>query len=123
MSETSQYDRLLTIETPLGKDVLLVRTFNATEAISKIPGVRIIGTAKEKAGVLSFVMDGIHPHDAGTVLDQEGIAVRTGHHCAQPVMHRFGVPATTRASLAFYNTRDEIDALVAGIHKVKEIFA
>ncbi|MGE5325799.1 MAG: SufS family cysteine desulfurase [Deltaproteobacteria bacterium] len=95
----------------------------ATEAISKIPGVRIIGTASEKSGVISFVMDGIHPHDAGTVLDQEGIAVRTGHHCAQPVMQRFGVPATTRASLAFYNTREEIDALVVGIHKVKEIFA
>jgi cysteine desulfurase / selenocysteine lyase len=95
----------------------------ATSAISRIPGVRIIGTAAEKASVISFVMEGIHPHDAGTVLDQEGIAVRTGHHCAQPVMQRFGVPATTRASLAFYNTKEEVDALVAGIHKVKEIFA
>jgi cysteine desulfurase/selenocysteine lyase len=95
----------------------------ATEAISKIPGVHIIGTAKEKSAVISFVMEGIHPHDVGTVLDQEGIAVRTGHHCAQPVMQRFGVPATTRASLAFYNTREEIDALVAGIQKVKEVFA
>ena len=95
----------------------------ATKAISQIPGVRIIGTAKEKAGVISFVMDGIHPHDAGTVLDQEGIAVRTGHHCAQPVMQRFGVPATTRASLAFYNTKEEVDVLVEGIHRVKEIFA
>jgi cysteine desulfurase / selenocysteine lyase len=95
----------------------------ATQAIAKIPGVRIIGTAKEKSAVISFVMEGIHPHDVGTVLDQEGIAVRTGHHCAQPVMQRFGVPATTRASMAFYNTREEIDALVAGIQKVKEVFA
>jgi cysteine desulfurase/selenocysteine lyase len=94
----------------------------ASEAISKIPGVRVIGTAREKSGVISFVIDGIHPHDAGTVLDMEGIAVRTGHHCAQPVMQRFGIPATTRASLAFYNTQQEIDALVAGIYKVKETF-
>jgi cysteine desulfurase/selenocysteine lyase len=92
-----------------------------TERVSAIPGVRIIGTAKEKAGVLSFVIDGIHPHDAGTILDLEGIAVRTGHHCAQPVMERFGVPATTRVSLAFYNTREEIDVLVKGIEKAKEI--
>ena len=94
----------------------------ATEQISKIPGVRIIGTAEHKASVISFVIEGIHPHDVGTVLDQEGIAVRTGHHCAQPVMQRFGIPATTRASLAFYNTREEINGLVAGIHKVKEVF-
>ncbi|MGH9355163.1 MAG: SufS family cysteine desulfurase [Terriglobia bacterium] len=94
-----------------------------TEALSRISGLRLIGTAREKAGVLSFVLDGIHPHDTGTILDQEGIAVRTGHHCAQPVMDRFGVPATTRASLAFYNTRNEIDALAAGIEKVKEMFA
>jgi len=94
----------------------------ATEGLSKIPGLRIIGTAQEKAAVLSFVLEGIHPHDAGTILDQDGIAVRTGHHCAQPVMHRFGIPATTRASLAFYNTKEEVDALVAGIEKVKEIF-
>jgi cysteine desulfurase/selenocysteine lyase len=94
----------------------------ATRAIQKIPGVRIIGTAAHKASVISFVIEGIHPHDVGTVLDQEGIAVRTGHHCAQPVMQRFGISATTRASLAFYNTREEIDALVAGIHKVKEVF-
>jgi cysteine desulfurase/selenocysteine lyase len=93
----------------------------ATEALSRLPGLRLIGTAKEKAAVLSFVLDDLHPHDVGTVLDQEGIAVRTGHHCAQPLMDRFGVPATTRASLAFYNTREEIDALVKGIHKVKEI--
>ncbi|HET9177618.1 MAG TPA: cysteine desulfurase [Terriglobia bacterium] len=93
----------------------------ATEAVSGIPGLKIIGTAEKKAGVISFVMDGIHPHDVGTILDQEGIAVRTGHHCAQPLMDRFGIPATTRASLAFYNTKREIDALVAGIHKVKEL--
>ena len=94
-----------------------------TEALSRIPGLRIIGTAREKAAVLSFVIEGIHPHDIGTVLDRQGIAVRTGHHCAQPVMDRFGVPATTRASLAFYNTAAEIDALAAGLGKVKEIFS
>ena len=93
----------------------------ATEAVSRIPGLRIIGTAEKKAGVISFVMEGIHPHDVGTVLDQEGIAVRTGHHCAQPLMERFGIPATTRASFAFYNTKREIDALVAGIYKAKEL--
>ena len=93
-----------------------------TEALRQIPGVRLIGTAREKASVLSFLIDEIHPHDAGTVLDYEGIAVRTGHHCAQPVMRRFGVPATTRASLAFYNTREELDALAAGIRKVQGVF-
>jgi len=93
----------------------------ATEKVSAIPGVRIIGTAKEKAGVLSFVMNGIHPHDIGTILDQEGIAVRTGHHCAQPVMERFGIDATARASFALYNTKEEIDALAQGIQKVQEI--
>ncbi|HTS74648.1 MAG TPA: cysteine desulfurase [Bryobacteraceae bacterium] len=95
----------------------------ATRALSEEPGVRIIGTSKHKAGAISFVLDGVHPHDVGTVLDHQGIAVRTGHHCAQPLMERFGVPATTRASLAMYNTREEIDALVAGLKKVKEIFA
>ena len=95
----------------------------ATEKISAIPGVRLIGTAKEKAGVLSFVIDGVHPHDIGTILDQEGIAIRTGHHCAQPVMERFGIPATARASFAVYNTREEVDALVRGIGKVREVFA
>jgi cysteine desulfurase/selenocysteine lyase len=94
-----------------------------TEALSHIPGLRIIGTAREKAAVLSFVMEGIHPHDIGTVLDRQGIAVRTGHHCAQPVMDRYQVPATTRASLAFYNTAAELDALTAGLKKVKEIFS
>ncbi|MBI3909525.1 MAG: cysteine desulfurase [Armatimonadetes bacterium] len=95
----------------------------ATPAISRIPGVRLIGTAREKTSVLSFVLDGVHPHDVGTILDREGIAIRTGHHCAQPVMDRFGVPATARASFAFYNTREEVDALVAGIHKVIEVFS
>lgn len=94
-----------------------------TSALEAIPGLRLIGTAKEKAGVLSFVMEDIHPHDIGTILDQQGIAIRTGHHCAQPLMHRFGIPATARASLALYNTRGEIDALAGGIHKLKEVFA
>ncbi len=93
----------------------------ATAAVSEIRGLKILGTARHKAGVLSFVMDGIHPHDIGTILDQEGIAIRAGHHCAQPVMARFGVPATARASFAMYNTREEVDALVRGILKVKEI--
>jgi cysteine desulfurase/selenocysteine lyase len=95
----------------------------ATERISLIPGLRIIGTAREKAAVISFVMDGIHPHDIGTVLDRQGIAVRTGHHCAQPVMDRYQIPATTRASFAFYNTTGEVDALIAGLGKVREVFA
>jgi cysteine desulfurase/selenocysteine lyase len=94
----------------------------ATEALSEIRGVRIIGTAREKAGVISFVMGDVHPHDIGTILDQEGIAVRTGHHCAQPVMLRYGIPATVRASFAVYNTMEEIDALMRGISKVKEVF-
>lgn len=94
-----------------------------TEILSGIPDLRLIGTAKEKASVLSFILDGIHPHDIGTILDQEGIAIRTGHHCAQPVMQRFSIPATARASLALYNTRDEIDALASGIQKVREVFA
>ncbi|HET7442768.1 MAG TPA: cysteine desulfurase [Terriglobales bacterium] len=95
---------------------------HATEEVSAIPGVRLIGTAADKASVLSFVMDGVHPHDIGTILDQEGIAIRTGHHCAQPVMQRFGVDATARASFALYNTKQEINALVRGIHKVQEVF-
>ena len=93
-----------------------------TRALSSIGGLRLIGTARKKAGILSFVLDGVHPHDIGTILDSEGIAVRTGHHCTQPVMERFGIPATARASLAFYNTREEIDALVKGIDKVLEVF-
>lgn len=95
----------------------------ATGEFSKLDRVRLIGTAREKAGVLSFTVDGVHPHDVGTILDQEGIAIRTGHHCAQPVMEFFGVPATARASLSFYNTFEEIDALVAGIRKVSEVFS
>jgi cysteine desulfurase/selenocysteine lyase len=93
-----------------------------TERLAEIPGLRLIGTAREKAAVLSFVIEGIHPHDIGTVLDRQGIAVRTGHHCAQPVMDWFHIPATTRASLAFYNTIAEIDALAKGIRKVQEVF-
>ncbi len=94
----------------------------ATERIGSIPGVRLVGTSSEKAGILGFVVDGAHPHDIGTILDQEGIAVRAGHHCAQPVMDRLGVPATVRASFALYNTRTEVDALAEGIEKVKEFF-
>ena len=94
----------------------------ATSALSAIPGVRLIGTAAHRASVVSFTIDGAHPHDVGTILDREGIAVRAGHHCAQPVMDHFGVPATVRASLAFYNQRQEIDRLVSGVEKVKEIF-
>jgi cysteine desulfurase/selenocysteine lyase len=93
-----------------------------TERLSSLPQVRIIGTAKHKASVTSFVVEGVHPHDVGTILDDQGVAIRAGHHCAQPVMQRFGVPATNRASLAFYNTHAEIDALVAGLHKVVEVF-
>ncbi len=93
-----------------------------TEKISGIEGVRLIGTAEEKGGVLSFHMESAHPHDIGTILDAEGIAVRTGHHCAQPVMARYGIPATVRASLAFYNTTDDIDALVKAIDRVIEVF-
>ena len=95
----------------------------ATEKLSAISGVRLIGTAKERAGVISFVIENVHPHDVGTILDQEGIAIRTGHHCAQPIMDRFGIPATARASFAFYNTKEEVDALVNGIIKVQEVFA
>lgn len=94
----------------------------ATKLISAIPGVKIIGTAKHKTAVLSFTVDGIHPHDIGTILNQEGIAVRTGHHCAQPVMRHFSVPATSRASFAFYNKKTEIDALAAGIRIVQKVF-
>ena len=94
-----------------------------TDALSSIEGLKIIGTADHKAGILSFVMDKAHPHDIGTILDEQGIAVRTGHHCAQPVMQRFQIPATTRASLAFYNTKEDIDALIKGIDRVSEVFS
>ncbi|GMQ90208.1 MAG: cysteine desulfurase [Gammaproteobacteria bacterium] len=93
----------------------------ATEAVGAVPGLHIIGTARSKASILSFDLDGVHPHDIGTILDRQGIAVRAGHHCAMPVMRRFGVPATTRASFGMYNTREEIDALVAGIQKAREL--
>ncbi|HEX7897198.1 MAG TPA: cysteine desulfurase [Planctomycetota bacterium] len=95
---------------------------HGTRVLSEVPGLRLIGTAREKAGVLSFVLDGVHPHDIGTILDREGIAIRTGHHCAQPLMDRFEVPATARASLALYNTKDELDALAAALKKVAEVF-
>ena len=94
----------------------------ATQAVAGVPGLKLIGTAAEKAGILSFVIDGIHPHDLGTILDHEGIAIRAGHHCAMPVMERYAVPATSRASFAFYNTREEVDKLVAGVDKVINIF-
>ncbi|OHB79309.1 MAG: cysteine sulfinate desulfinase [Planctomycetes bacterium RBG_16_64_12] len=93
----------------------------ATQSLSAVPGIRLIGTAGQKVAILSFVLDGVHPHDVGTILDHQGIATRTGHHCAQPLMERFQVPATTRASLALYNTREEIDALIQGLHKVSEV--
>lgn len=96
---------------------------DATEKVSRMPGVRIIGTAKSKAAVLSFTVDGVHPHDMGTLLNQEGVAVRTGHHCAQPVMQRYKLPATSRASFAFYNTLSEVDALIAGIRSVQKVFS
>jgi cysteine desulfurase/selenocysteine lyase len=96
---------------------------HATECLSEIDGVRLIGTAREKASVLSFVVDGVHPHDVGAVLDDEGIAIRAGHHCAQPVMRRFQVPATARASFAFYNTREEVGALARALVRVRAVFA
>ena len=95
----------------------------ATERVRELDGVRLIGTAREKAAVLSFVVEGVHPHDVGAVLDDDGIAIRAGHHCAQPLMRRFGVPATARASFAFYNTRGEVDALVRGLRRVRSVFA
>jgi cysteine desulfurase/selenocysteine lyase len=94
----------------------------ATEQLSRVPGLRLIGTAREKAAVISFVLEGVHAHDVGTILDQHGIAVRTGHHCAQPVMERYGVPATVRASFALYNTRADVDALVRGLGQVRQVF-
>ena len=113
--------------------VEIVRDFNlkghadalleyATARVREIAGTRIIGEARHKTGVLSFVLEGAHPHDAGTILDREGVAVRTGQHCAQPVMDRYGITATIRASLAIYNTREDIDALVRGLARVREVF-
>ncbi len=94
----------------------------ATKALTAVPGLRLIGTAPQKASILSFVLDGVHAHDIGTIVDTEGVAIRTGHHCTQPVMDRFGVPATARASLAMYNTADDIDRLVGALAKVREVF-
>jgi len=94
----------------------------ATAQLSEVPGLRIIGSASHKAAVVSFVMEGVHPHDIGTILDREGVAIRAGHHCAQPLMQRYGLPATARASFAVYNTHEEVDKLAAAIHKVKELF-
>ncbi len=95
----------------------------ATDQLNRMPGVRLIGTAEKKAAVLSFALDGVHPHDVGSLLNDDGVAIRTGHHCAQPVMQRFKVPATSRASFAFYNTMAEVDALVASIGRVQKLFA
>jgi len=88
-----------------------------------LPGVRIIGTAAEKAAVISFMIEGVHPHDVGTIFDQQGVAIRTGHHCAQPVMEFYDIPATARASFAFYNSEEEVDALINAIQKTQELFA
>jgi cysteine desulfurase/selenocysteine lyase len=111
----------------IGMDVIATHELQllnyATEQMECMPGVRIIGTARNKASVISFTVDGVHPHDIGTLLNQAGVAVRTGHHCAQPVMARFKVPATSRASFAFYNSMAEVDALVAGIRAVQKVFA
>jgi cysteine desulfurase/selenocysteine lyase len=113
--------------TALGWDAIAAHErellLHATEALARVPGLRLIGTAREKAAVISFVLEGVHPHDVGTILDQQGIAVRTGHHCAQPVMERYGVPATVRASFAVYNTTDDADALVRGLAEVRKVFA
>jgi cysteine desulfurase/selenocysteine lyase len=92
-----------------------------TAQLQSVPGVRLIGTARQKASVLSFVVDGVHPHDVGTIVDREGVAIRTGHHCAQPVMDRLGIPATARASLAMYNTKEDIDALIGALGRVRQM--
>ena len=93
-----------------------------TARLAEVPGLRVIGTAARKAGVVSFVMDGIHPHDIGTVLDQAGVAIRTGQHCAQPVMDRYGIPATARISFGLYNTRADVDAAIPALHDVRKLF-
>jgi len=116
-------DYLSTIGMDAVEEHELCLLHHATAQLSRMPGVRIIGTAKSKAAVLSFTVDGVHPHDIGTLLNQDGIAVRTGHHCAQPVMQRYKLPATSRASFAFYNTLSEVDTLVAGIRSVQKVFA
>ena len=120
MGEAIEYlERIGMDQIRIHEDALLTY---ATQRISEQSGVRIIGTAQNKASVLSFVMDGIHPHDIGTILDNQGVAVRTGHHCAQPVMERYCIPATTRASFAFYNTYEEVDALIDALKTVREVF-
>ena len=121
MGEAFDYLEKLGIERVAAHEAELL-TY-ATEQVSEVPGIRIIGTAKSKCSVLAFLLDGVHAHDIGTILDGRGVAVRTGHHCAQPVMTHFGVPATTRASLGLYNNRADIDALVSGLHRVSEIFS
>ena len=112
--------------TELGLDAIAAHEHDvleyATEALDEMDGIRIIGTAREKTGILSFVVEGVHPHDVGTIVDRHGVAIRAGHHCAMPLMRRYGVAATSRASLALYNTRADIDALVESLRKVKEIF-
>ena len=112
--------------TALGMDAIAAHEHEileyATAALGEMDGIRIIGTAPEKAGIVSFVVEGVHPHDVGTIVDRNGVAIRAGHHCAMPLMRRYGVPATSRASLALYNTRADIDALVSGLRKVQEIF-
>jgi cysteine desulfurase/selenocysteine lyase len=95
----------------------------ATDALSQLAGLRLTGTAHQKAGILAFLIDGVHPHDIGTIVDREGVAIRTGHHCAQPVMERFCVPATARASFAMYNTREDVDALIHALERVHAVFA
>jgi cysteine desulfurase/selenocysteine lyase len=95
----------------------------ATDRLAEIPSVHVVGEARRKTSVLSFVMDGVHPHDIGTVLDNEGVAIRTGQHCAQPVMDRYGITATARASFAFYNTRSDVDALIAALQKAHQLLS
>ena len=94
----------------------------AIESIGSVPGVRLLGTAKSRTAVVSFLLEGVHAHDVGTIVDQDGVAIRTGHHCAQPVMDFYGVTATARASFALYNTKDEVDTLVTALHRVGEVF-
>jgi cysteine desulfurase/selenocysteine lyase len=112
--------------TSLGLDAIAAHEHDvleaATDALGAIPGLRLIGTAENKSAIVSFVMEGVHPHDVGTVVDSEGVAIRTGHHCAMPLMKRFDVAATARASFALYNSREEVDALAAALWKVKEVF-
>jgi cysteine desulfurase/selenocysteine lyase len=94
----------------------------ALERLQEVPGLTLVGTARHRASVISFVMEGVHPHDIGTILDHQGVAVRAGHHCAQPLMQRYGLPATARAAFGVYNTREEVDALVTGLFKIREVF-